>query len=48
MHKFLRKFKNRGIKIALVNTILIWKTVDLLLFTLIFYGVVGLLWCWQL
>ena len=38
MVKFLRKFENRGIKIARVNLILITKSINLQLFTLIFYG----------
>ena len=41
MVEFLRKFENRGIKIAQVNSILITKSVNLLLFTLILYGVGG-------
>ena len=39
--EFLRKFENRGIKIARVNSILITKFVDFQLFTLILYGVGG-------
>ena len=39
--KFFRKFENRGIKIARVNSILITKSINLPLFTLILYGVVG-------
>ena len=39
MVEFLRKFQNRGIKIAWVNPILITKSINLQLFTLIFYGV---------
>ena len=35
------KFENRGIKIDLVKLILISKSVNLPLFTLILYGVVG-------
>ena len=37
----LRKVENRGIKIARVNSILITKSIDLQLFTLMFYGVIG-------
>ena len=39
MVKFLRKFENHGIKIAEVNSILINKSINLHLFTLILYGV---------
>ena len=39
MNEFYKKFKNRGIKIAGVNSILINKSIDLQFFTLIFYGV---------
>ena len=39
MIEFLRKFKNRGIKIASVNWIHITIFINLLLFTLILYGV---------
>ena len=39
MIEFLRKFENRSIKIARVNSILITKSVNLQLFTLILYGV---------
>ena len=39
MVEFLRKFENRGIKIARVNSILITKSIDLQLFTLILSGV---------
>ena len=39
MIKFLRKFENLGIEIARVNSILITKSINLQLFTLIFYGV---------
>ena len=35
--EFLRKFENSSIKIAGVNSILITKSIDLQLFTLIFY-----------
>ena len=35
----LSKFENRGIKIAWVNLILITKSINLQLFTLILYGV---------
>ena len=38
MVKFLRKFENRGIKIAQVNSILITKSINLQLFTFILYG----------
>ena len=41
MVKFLKKFENRGIDIARVNSILITKSLDLQLFTLILYGVGG-------
>ena len=39
MIEFLIKFKNRGIKIARVNTILITISINLQLFTLILYAV---------
>ena len=39
MIEFLRKFENRGIKIARVSSILITKSINLQLFTLILYGV---------
>ena len=39
MIEFLRKFENRGIKIARVNSIHITKSFNLQLFTLIVYGV---------
>ena len=39
MVEFLIKFENRGIKIYRVNSILITKSIDLLLFTLILYSV---------
>ena len=39
--EFLRKFENRGIEIARVNSILIKKSINLQLFTLILYRVVG-------
>ena len=45
MIEFLRKFQDHGIKIAWVNLILITKSTNLQLFTLILYGVRGLLWC---
>ena len=35
MVEFLKKIENRGIKIARVNSILIKKSIDLQLFTLI-------------
>ena len=38
MIEFLRKFENRGIKIARVNSILITKSINLQLFTWILYG----------
>ena len=38
------RFKNRGIQIARVNSILITKSIYLQWFTLILYGVVGQLW----
>ena len=38
MIEFLRKFKNCGIKIALVNSILITKSISLQLFILILHG----------
>ena len=44
MVKFLRKFENRRIKIVRVNSILITKSINLQLFTLILYGVMGPLW----
>ena len=37
--KFLRKFENRGIKIARLNSILINKSINLQLFAFILYGV---------
>ena len=39
MVEFHIKFENRGIKIARLNSILIAKSVNLQLFTLILYGV---------
>ena len=39
MIEFLRKFENCDIKIARVNSILITKSINLQLFTLIIYGV---------
>ena len=39
MIEFLRKFENRGTKIAWVNSILITKSINLELFILILYGV---------
>ena len=36
-----QKFENRGIKISRVNSIFINKSINLKLFTLILYGVVG-------
>ena len=39
--EFLRKFQNRGIKIARVNSILITKSFNLQLFTSILYSVEG-------
>ena len=44
MVDFLRKFENRDIKIARVNSILITKSDDLQVFTLILYGVGRPLW----
>ena len=44
MVEFLRKLENRGIKIALVDSILISNSIDLPLFTLILYGVGVPLW----
>ena len=41
MVEFHGKFKNRGIKIALVNSIIITKSINLQLFTLILCCVVG-------
>ena len=41
MVEYLRKFENRGIKIARGNSILITKSINLRLFTLILYGVGG-------
>ena len=38
MIEFLRKFEDRGIKIALVNSFLFYKSINLLFFTLILYG----------
>ena len=38
MVEFIRKFDNRGIKIARVNSILITKSINLALVTLILYG----------
>ena len=45
MVEFLCKFKDRGIKIGRVNFILITKSINLQLFTLILYGVGGPLLC---
>ena len=45
MDEFLKKFENRCIKIARVNLILITKSINLQLFTLILYGVGGPLSC---
>ena len=39
MVEFLRKFENRGIKIARVNLILITKSINLQFATLILYGI---------
>ena len=39
MIKFLRKFEDRGIKIDLVNSILILKSINLQFIALILYGV---------
>ena len=43
MFEFFRKFENRGIKIAQVDSILITKLINLQLFTLILYSVGGTL-----
>ena len=39
MLEFLRKFENRGTKIARVNSILFTKSINVHLFILILYGV---------
>ena len=39
MVEFLRKLENRGVKIVLVNSILITKFIDLQLLTIILYGI---------
>ena len=39
MVEFLREYENHGIKISRVNSILITKSINLLLFTLILYVV---------
>ena len=44
MVEFSKKFENRDIKIARVNSILITKSINLQLITLILYGVAGALW----
>ena len=44
MFEFLRIFENRVIKIARVNSIIITKSINLRLFTLILYGVEGPSW----
>ena len=41
MVEFLKKFEKMGIKIDRVNSILITKSINLQLFTLILYGVGG-------
>ena len=41
MIEFLRKFETHVIKISLVNSIIITKSINLQLFTLILYGVGG-------
>ena len=41
MSEFLRKFENRSLKIARVILILITKSINLHLFTLILYGLGG-------
>ena len=46
--EFLRKFENRSIKAARINSILITKSTNLQIFTYIFYGVGGPLCCWHL
>ena len=38
-HLILKKIENRGIKIARINSILITKSINLPLFTLILHGV---------
>ena len=48
MVEFLRKFENRNIKIGRVNLILLTKSINLQLFTLILYCVGGPLCCWHL
>ena len=48
MVEFAWKFEIRGIIIARVNSIRIIKSINLQLFTLIWYGVGGPLWCWHL
>ena len=44
MTEFLRKWENRSIKIARVNLIIITKSINLQLFTLILYGF-AVRWC---
>ena len=44
MSEFLKKMYNRAIKIARVTSVLITKSMNLQLFTLILYGVGGPLW----
>ena len=41
MVKFLKNVENRGIKIDRDNSILIAKSINLQLFTLIFYGILA-------
>ena len=48
MVECFRKFWNRGIEIARVNSILIQKSANLELFTLILYSIGGPLWYWHL
>ena len=48
MVEFLRKFENRGIKIGIVNSICITKSINLQLFTLFLSGFEGPLLCWHL
>ena len=43
--EFLRKFDTRGIKIAWVISILITKSIDIQLFSLILYAAGCPLWC---
>ena len=45
--RIFQKNENRGIKITWVNSILITKSINLQLFTLILYVVMGPLWWWH-